>query len=316
MTRRVPDRAGPEMGRRVHGRRVRGRRVQGRQVQGRQVQGRRVQGWRKLAGATWGAPADPQFYGDLELDAGALLSYAAEARDTGGVHLTMTHLIGRAVAHGLAEVPELRVRLARGRVHERESVDVFFIVTASGGKELTGIKVEGADRKSAVEIAREVALRCTAIEAGDDAELGQGKTLLARLPTPVLRAALHLGAWLTSDLNLDLGRIGMPRQPFGGAMITSVGMWGISHAYSPLAHYYRVPLLVLVGAVEKRPAVAGDEVVIRPMMTLTATFDHRYVDGFEAARFAEAVRGYCQSPGRFEPPLAAADPQPSEPARG
>ncbi len=43
----------------------------------------------------------------------------------------------------------------------------------------------------------------------------------------------------------------MPRQAFGGAMITSVGMWGIGHAYSPLAHYYRVPLLVLVGAVEK-----------------------------------------------------------------
>ncbi len=79
--------------------------------------GRRVQGWRKLAGSAWGAPADPQFYGDLELDAGALVSYAEEVRNTTGVHLTMTHLAGRAVAHGLAEVPELRVRLARGRVY-------------------------------------------------------------------------------------------------------------------------------------------------------------------------------------------------------
>ncbi len=268
--------------------------------------GHRVQGWRKLAGSTWGAPMDPQFYGDLELDAGALMSYAEEARASTGVHLTMTHLAGRAVAHGLAEVPELRVRLARGRVHERESVDVFFIVTASHGKELTGIKVESADRKSAVDIAREVARRCARIEAGDDAELGQGKALLARLPAPVLRGALHLGAWLTSDLNLDLSRVGMPRQAFGGAMITSVGMWGISHAYSPLAHYYRVPLLVLVGAVRNMPVVAGDEVVIRPMLTLTATFDHRYVDGFQAARFAEAVRAYCQSPARFEPALPSA----------
>ena len=124
----------------------------------------------------------------------------------------------------------------------------------------------------------------------------------------MLRGALHLGAWLTSDLNLDLSRVGMPRQAFGGAMITSVGMWGISHAYSPLAHYYRVPLLVLVGAVRKMPVVAGDEVVIRPMLTLTATFDHRYVDGFQAARFAEAVRAYCQCPARFEPALPAAVP--------
>ncbi len=32
----------------------------------------------------------------------------------------------------------------------------------------------------------------------------------------------------------------MPRQAFGGALITSIGMWGISRAYS-LARYYRVP---------------------------------------------------------------------------
>jgi len=276
---------------------------------------RRVHGWRKLAGSAWGPPRDPQFYGDLDLDAAALLRYAGDARSLTGVHVTVTHLIGRAVAHGLAEVPELRVRLAHGREHDRDSVDVFFIVTTGGGQELTGVKVAGADRKPAVEIAREVTRRCAAIGAGDDPELGRGKDLLARLSPRMLRVALHAGAWLTSDLNLDLSRFGMPRQAFGGAMITSVGMWGIGHAYSPLAHYYRVPLLVLVGAVEQRPVVVAGEVVARPMLTLTATFDHRYVDGFHAARFADAVRSYCQSPARFEPPLPAADEAASAPAR-
>ncbi len=108
----------------------------------------RVHGWRKLAGSTWGRPMDPQFYGDLELDAGQLLAYIDEVRQVTGVHLTMTHLVGRAVAHGLAKVPELRVRLARGREYRREGVDVFFIVTTEGGRELTGVKVHGADRKS------------------------------------------------------------------------------------------------------------------------------------------------------------------------
>jgi pyruvate dehydrogenase E2 component (dihydrolipoamide acetyltransferase) len=277
--------------------------------------GRRVRGWRKLAGAAWGPPTDPQFYGDLELDADALLRFADEARSVAGAHVTMTHLIGRAVAHGLAEVPELQVRLARGREHDRDSVDVFFIVTTGNGQELTGVKVAGADRKSAVDIAREVSRRCAAIGAGNDPELGRGKELLARLPPRMLRLALHAGAWLTSDLNLDLSRLGMPRQAFGGAMITSVGMWGIGHAYSPLAHYYRVPLLVLVGAVEPRPTVVAGEVLARPMLTLTATFDHRYVDGFHAARFAAAVRSYCQSPARFEPPLSPAAETSGEPVR-
>jgi hypothetical protein len=75
---------------------------------------RRVQGWRKLAGATWGPPRNPQFYGDLELDASALLRYLEDARHATGEHVTVTHLVGRAVAHGLAEVPQLRARLVRG----------------------------------------------------------------------------------------------------------------------------------------------------------------------------------------------------------
>jgi pyruvate/2-oxoglutarate dehydrogenase complex dihydrolipoamide acyltransferase (E2) component len=248
---------------------------------------------------------DPQFYGDLELDASELLRYAAEVRRVTGVHLTMTHLVGRAVAHGLAAVPELRVRLARGREYDRESVDVFFIVATGGGQELTGVKVQAADRKSAVEVAREVSRRCGAIAEGDDPELGRGKALLTRLPPRVLRLALHLGAWLTSDLDLDLSRLGMPRQAFGGAMISSVGMWGVGHAYSPLAHYYKVPVLVLVGAVRKAPVVVDDEVVVRPVLTVTATFDHRYVDGFHAAQFAAAVRSYCETPSSFEPGLSS-----------
>ncbi len=266
---------------------------------------RRVRGWRKLAGSTWGRPMDPQFFGDLDLDASELLRYIADARRTTGVHLTMTHLVGKAVAHGLAVVPELRLRLARGREYDRESVDVFFIVAAEGGQELTGVKIHDADRKSVVEIGRELSRRCSAISEGTDPELGRGKALLTLMPPRPLRWVLRLAAVLTSDLNLDLTGLGMPRQAFGGAMITSIGGWGISHAYSPLAHYYRVPVLVLIGAVREMPVAVAGQVVVRPMLTLTATFDHRYVDGFHAAQFAGAIRNYCENPAAFEPPAGS-----------
>lgn len=268
--------------------------------------GERIRGWRKLAWAAWGRPHDPQFFGDLEIDAGAMLAYIELVRRSTGVHLTVTHLVGRAVAHGLAAVPGLRVRLARGRQYIRESVDVFFIVATGGGSELTGVKIRDADRKPAVELGQELAGRCAALAGGEDPEFGRGKALLTRLPPRALRWALRAGAWLTSDLNLDLTRLGMPRQAFGGAMITSVGGWGITRAYSPLAHYYRVPVLVLVGEVQSRPVAVAGGVVVRPVLTLTATFDHRYVDGFHVAGLARAVRGYCEHPAAFEPPLSPA----------
>jgi pyruvate dehydrogenase E2 component (dihydrolipoamide acetyltransferase) len=258
--------------------------------------GRRLHGWRKLAGSFWGAPNDPQFYGDLELDAGNLLAHLEQVRAHTGAHATVTHAVGRAVAHGLQEVPDLRVRLAHGREYPRESIDVFFIVATGGGDELTGVKIEGADQLSAVEIATALQRRTSAIAAGTDQEFGRAKQMLTVLPPRVLRQALRLSAWLSSDLHLDLPMLGVRREAFGGAMVTSVGMWGIRQAYSPLAAYYRVPLLVCVGAVTPRPVAVAGRVVVRPMFTLTATFDHRYVDGYHAAQFAESVQRYCAHP--------------------
>jgi pyruvate/2-oxoglutarate dehydrogenase complex dihydrolipoamide acyltransferase (E2) component len=261
----------------------------------------RVRGWRKLAGSSWRAPDDPQFFGDLEIDATGLLAYIEDVRARCGVRLTITNLIGRAVAVALTNVPEVNVRLVRGRVYPRDGVDVFFIVSTDGGRDLTGVKIEHVDRKSAVAIAGELAGRVTSIKRGTDAEYGRSKASLARFSPRVLRHVLRFAAWLTSDLNLDLSRFGMPRQAFGGAMISSVGMFGISKAYTPLAAYYRVPVLALVGAVAQRPVVVDGQVVARPMVTVTATFDHRYADGAQAARMANAVLAYCADPAAFEP---------------
>jgi pyruvate/2-oxoglutarate dehydrogenase complex dihydrolipoamide acyltransferase (E2) component len=263
--------------------------------------GRPVTGWRRLAGASWRAPSDPQFFGSLDVDAAALLAFIDDVRKHTAARLTMTHLVGRAVAHGLASVPAMRQRLARGREYDRESVDVFFIVTTDDGKELTGVKIEHADTKSATEISDELAQRRASIAAGTDEQFGRTKRMLEVLPRPILRAGILLSAWLTSDLNVNLPKYGLPRQAFGGAMITSVGMWDVSTAYSPLASYYRVPVLVLVGSVQPRPVAQAGSVQVRPMMTLTATFDHRYVDGYQASKFAAALREYCAHPAAFEP---------------
>jgi hypothetical protein len=276
---------------------------------------RRVTGWRKLAGASWRAPADPQFFGSMDVDAAALQAYAQTVREHTGAHVTMTHLIGRAVAHALQNVPALRQRIVRGREYDRESVDVFFIITTDGGRELTGVKIEHADAKSATDIAVELDRRRGAIQEGSDPEFGRTKRMLETLPRPLLRAGIRMSAWLTSDLNVNLPRLGLPRQAFGGAMVTSVGMWGIANAYSPLAAYYRVPVLVLVGAVESRPVARAGCVVVRPMLTVTATFDHRYVDGYQAAQFAAAIREYCVDPACYEPPFVQVDRLPTRPAK-
>jgi pyruvate/2-oxoglutarate dehydrogenase complex dihydrolipoamide acyltransferase (E2) component len=263
----------------------------------------KLQGWQKISAATWGYPSDPQIYGDLEIDAGAALDFIEQARAATGVKLSMTHVVGKAVAHSLAENPDLNVRMHRGYMIRRETVDIFFIVSIGGGAELSGIKIERADEKPVVDIARELTERVGKIKDGDDVEFGKTKRMIARTPRKLLGLSLRLAAWLTSDRNLDLKKQGLPRQAFGSAMISSVGMFGIQHAYAPLSPYYRVPFIALVGEVAQKPVVVDGEVVPRPIVTISATMDHRFLDGFAAARLSRSAREYLDDPKRFEPAL-------------
>jgi pyruvate/2-oxoglutarate dehydrogenase complex dihydrolipoamide acyltransferase (E2) component len=264
----------------------------------------KVQGWRKIASATWGRPRDPQIYGDMDIDATAALSFIDAARRAAGVPLTMTHLVGKAAAFALAENIDLNVKLRGSKFVSRDSIDVFFIVSAERGNELSGVKITDADRKAVVEIARELAERAARIRSGDDVELGKTKKVIGSTPVRLLGLTTRIAAWFTTDLGLDLKRFGLPREPFGSAMVSSVGMFGIQHAYAPLSPYYRFPFLVLVGEVADKPVVVGNgRIEARPIVGLSATMDHRYLDGFHAARLATSAREYLEDPKRFEPPI-------------
>jgi pyruvate dehydrogenase E2 component (dihydrolipoamide acetyltransferase) len=54
--------------------------------------------------------------------------------------------------------------------------------------------------------------------------------------------------------------------------------------------------IIAVGSIEERAVPADGEIAVRPMMTLTATFDHRAVDGAPAAEFLQTVKDLLEEP--------------------
>ena len=255
----------------------------------------RTRGWRKIATAVWGWPNDPQVYGRLEVDAVPILEAIEVLRKRTDARVTPTHLVVRAIALGLAENPSINTRLARGRFHARETVDIFVIVAAGGGGDLSGVKVRRADELTAPEIARDMEQRLEAARTGKG-ELDKAKRLMEILPPRILGWALRLSAFATSNLRMHLPRLGMPRDAFGSAMVTNVGVFGISEGWAPLSPIYRVPIIVLVGGIETRPWVVGDRVEPRPVLPLMATVDHRWVDGSGLAGFVATFKRYMASP--------------------
>ncbi len=259
----------------------------------------RLTGWRRVAAAMWPAPNDPQIYGALELDATAVLDFIQTQRDLGH-RITPTVLVGKAVGRALAEVPELNARIVGLRALPRESVDIFFITAVASGKDLSGVKVKAVNTKRAEEIAAELDARATKLRTGHDPEFTTTKRLMEHLPRPVLRGALKLVTLLTGRLQLDIRSLALHKNPFGSAMVSSVGMLGLPHGFSPLSWMYGVPLMVLVGTISERPWVVEQQVVVRPVLPIMATIDHRYVDGAHIAHLLAVFRGYLENPTRHE----------------
>ena len=54
--------------------------------------------------------------------------------------------------------------------------------------------------------------------------------------------------------------------------------------------------ILAVGKIEKTPVVINDQIVIRPIMHMTLTYDHRVVDGAPAAQFISRIKQYLENP--------------------
>jgi len=259
--------------------------------------------WRRMSLANWRAPVDPQVYGRIELDMTRALAYAEEAGAAADVKITPTHLVARAVAGALRRHPGNNVLIRWNRVYERESVDVFCQVAIPGKNDLSGAVIRGADGKDAAAIARELGERAARVREGSD-ELSRSRGLLDRVPALFYRIILGFLSFLQYTLNLDLRFLGLPKDAFGGVMVTSIGSIGIPEGWAPLVPMSRVPIVVSVGAVQERPWVVDGRVEIRPVAVISAVFDHRIMDGLNAGRLAREVQDYLRDPAAWEVDLA------------
>lgn len=83
----------------------------------------------------------------------------------------------------------------------------------------------------------------------------------------------------------------------GTFTITNIGSLGGTYA-TPLLNYPEVANLGL-GKIQERPVVKKGKIEIRNMLTLSLSFDHRIIDGAEAARFLNDVIIHLEDPDLF-----------------
>jgi pyruvate dehydrogenase E2 component (dihydrolipoamide acetyltransferase) len=268
--------------------------------------------FRKIAIGTWRTAYDPSVYGQLRLRADAMLAYIEEFRRRTGKKLTLSHVMAKATALTLAEMPDANAILRFNRIYLREDIGVFFQVAMedqeTGEIDLSGATVFDAHTKSLEQIYDDFNTKVQNVKAGKDKELEGTRSTFKAIPFFMLNRVLDTLSTLLYTLNLDLRAFGVPRDAFGSAMVTNVGSLGLEEAYVPLVPYSRVPLLLALGAVRDEAVIDDDsgDVVKGKVLRVFATFDHRVLDGMHAAKMAKVIKAIFKDPEATLGPLPPA----------
>jgi 2-oxoglutarate dehydrogenase E2 component (dihydrolipoamide succinyltransferase) len=129
--------------------------------------------------------------------------------------------------------------------------------------------------------------------------VGGGKGLVV----PVLRNAEHLSFGEIELAIADFGRragenkLKLEELQGGTFTISNGGVYG-SLLSTPIVNPPQSGILGL-HAIQDRPVARAGQVVIRPMMYLALTYDHRIVDGREAVTFLKRIKETIEDPARL-----------------
>src|SRR5262249_18916835 len=182
---------------------------------------REISAWRKVAIGTWGNPGDPSIYAKMSVDATQMLERIEGLRQD-GAPLTPLILVIHAVGHAIAQNPSLNTVLRWGRLNPRRGVNVAVpVLPDSSGEDLTAVLIRDCNLKSEVDLADELRARSSEIRRGEDRDFEATKAMLSRLPALLIRPVIRVLGFLLYTLNFWHKLIGVPKDAFGSAQVTS-----------------------------------------------------------------------------------------------
>jgi 2-oxoisovalerate dehydrogenase E2 component (dihydrolipoyl transacylase) len=190
----------------------------------------------------------------------------------------------------VTELESLRQHLNLSRPSEAASLSYLPLVVMA----LTRVLESFPQCNVLYDAARGVLVRHRAVHVGIATQTPDG------LKVPVVRNAQSLGLW---EVAVQIRRLAerarsnkASREELSGSTITvtSLGKLG-GIASTPIINVPEVAIIGLNKAIE-RPVVHHGAVVVRRIMNLSSSFDHRFVDGYDAASMIQALKELLEHP--------------------
>jgi pyruvate/2-oxoglutarate dehydrogenase complex dihydrolipoamide acyltransferase (E2) component len=225
---------------------------------------------------------------DTEIDMASVSRHRTAARDDGHRYSVVTYVL-YAAAQALAKHPEANAAIQgrrRPKVARYETVNGKLTLDRSmnGHRVVLSAVLPGLDQASLDDVQRQV----DHYRDGDPAQMPEfaGTRILHRLPWPLGPAALRFASRPLRKRPDVLGTFA----------VTSLG-------HRPVDGFHSVggtTVTIGVGQITDRPVARDGQVQIAPTMRLSLAFDHRVIDGAEAADLVadikEGLEGFAANP--------------------
>ncbi len=143
---------------------------------------------------------------------------------------------------------------------------------------------------------------CKRINAEVRVERSEDETYLDKelkaffaFPAYVISAAFKALMW-ANRRNLLPGGFIKSDAMFTSVFIANLGSLGMDAGFHHLYEWGTCPIFMMVGKVEKRPWVVGEELVVRDILHIRWTYDERVDDGLTARRGLDTIKAVLEDP--------------------
>jgi len=252
-------------------------------------------GWRKAASSIYRRPTDSKLFGSVEMDITDLEAYIAEKRKN-GIKATLTHIFILAAARALKnEVPELNTYIKRGNVVLRDHIDVMVSVLLRESQ-MGSVLIKDADQLTLEELIKVMNEEVQNSRKGNENKTMQMKDKLTRIPWPVRGWVFRMLKTITADWGLSFPSLGLSANSFGSFVVSNIGNVGLDMGYPALLPTSNVSFVLVLGGVNRKPAVVGDQILPRTILSLGAALDHRVVDASHGGLLFRYLKKIVKNP--------------------
>ena len=246
--------------------------------------------WRRISTAIYSKPLDGRIFGTVELDVTELEDWVSRQRQE-GLKITLMYplllLAARALRH---DVPELNCYVSRGRILHRPSVDIIVSVLMKKDNQMGTLRLRNADRMTIPKMAEWMNTNLQDHRQEDQEGAAKQKVWLDRLGWPLRNLVIRLWQKVVIDWGIRIPFTRMGPDAFGSIIFSNIGSIGLDVGYPALLPVSNVSMVLVMGSVQTKPAVVGDQIMPRRILNLSATLDHRLVDAYACGKLFRSLK--------------------------